>query len=117
MSGIIGTSHSKSKVIGRSKDTATIWISFNGGTFGIKDSFNVSSITDNGVGQYSVNFAITMKDTNYCGLVSVQGTYNNDGPWVGMISTKSTTTCLIRNISATGTFWDSGDHNLAIFGD
>ena len=30
MSGIIGTSHSKSKIVGSSKDTAKAWCNFNG---------------------------------------------------------------------------------------
>lgn len=42
------------------------WVSFNGtGAVAIKGSGNVSSITDNGVGDYTVNFAVQMQDWNY----------------------------------------------------
>ena len=42
------------------------WVNFNGtGTVAIRQSFNVSSITDNGVGSYTVNFTTAMPDTNY----------------------------------------------------
>lgn len=42
------------------------WVNFNGqGTVAIRAAFNVSSITDNGVGTYTVNFATPMPDTNY----------------------------------------------------
>lgn len=42
------------------------WVSFNGtGAVAIKGSGNVSSITDNGVGDYTVNFAVRMQDWNY----------------------------------------------------
>lgn len=42
------------------------WVSFNGtGAVAIKGSGNVSSITDNGVGDYTVNFAVQMRDWNY----------------------------------------------------
>ena len=42
------------------------WVSFNGqGTVAILDSGNVSSITDNGTGDYTVNFTTAMPDTNY----------------------------------------------------
>jgi hypothetical protein len=42
------------------------WVNFNGtGTVGIRDSGNVSSITDNGAGNYTVNFATAMPDANY----------------------------------------------------
>lgn len=43
------------------------WVNFNGtGTVAIRGSGNVSSITDNGVGDYTVNFSTTMQDSNYC---------------------------------------------------
>ena len=42
------------------------WVNFNGtGTPAIRASFNVSSITDNGTGDYTVNFTTAMPDVNY----------------------------------------------------
>ena len=42
------------------------WVNFNGtGTVAIRASGNVSSITDNGTGDYTVNFAAAMPDANY----------------------------------------------------
>lgn len=42
------------------------FVSFNGtGTVAIRSSYNVSSITDNGVGTYTVNFTAAMVDANY----------------------------------------------------
>lgn len=42
------------------------WVNFNGtGTVAIRASFNVSSITDNGTGDYTVNFATALADANY----------------------------------------------------
>ena len=42
------------------------WVNFNGtGTVAIRASGNVSSITDNGVGDYTINFTNAMPDTNY----------------------------------------------------
>ncbi len=47
------------------------WVNFNGtGTVAIRASGNVSSITDNGVGDYTINFAIEMPDANYAVLVT-----------------------------------------------
>lgn len=46
------------------------WVNFNGtGTVAIRASGNVSSITDNGTGNYTVNFTTAMTDANYavCG--------------------------------------------------
>lgn len=43
------------------------WVNFNGtGTPSIRASGNVSSITDNGVGDYSINFISSMPSANYC---------------------------------------------------
>ena len=43
------------------------WANFNGtGTVAIRASGNVTSITDNGVGDYTVNFITSMHDANYC---------------------------------------------------
>jgi len=42
------------------------WVNFNGtGTVAIRGSGNVSSITDNGAGNYTVNFTTAMPDANY----------------------------------------------------
>jgi hypothetical protein len=45
------------------------WVNFNGqGTVAIRDSFNVSSITDNGTGNYTVNFTTAMPNANFCAV-------------------------------------------------
>ena len=42
------------------------WVNFDGtGTVAIRASGNVSSITDNGTGNYTVNFTTAMSDNNY----------------------------------------------------
>jgi hypothetical protein len=47
------------------------WVNFNGtGTVAIRASGNVSSITDNGTGDYTVNFTTAMPDTNYSPVFS-----------------------------------------------
>lgn len=46
--------------------SAKAWVNFNGtGTVAIRAAFNVSSITDNGTGDYTVNFTVAMVDANY----------------------------------------------------
>ena len=45
---------------------ARAWVNFNGtGTVAIRGSGNVTSITDNGTGDYTINFTTAMPDTNY----------------------------------------------------
>jgi hypothetical protein len=51
------------------------WVNFNGiTTTTIRASFNVSSVTRNSTGDYTVNFTNAMSDANY----SAQGTLNDD---------------------------------------
>ena len=55
----------------------TAWVNFNGtGTVAIRDSENVSSITDVAVGLYSITFATAMANTNYSVSGSVVGSTN-----------------------------------------
>lgn len=54
------------------------WVNFNGvGTVSIRASGNVSSVTDNAVGDYTVNFTTAMPDANYA-VVGTAG-YGGDG--------------------------------------
>jgi hypothetical protein len=53
--------------------TAKAWVNFNGtGTVAIRASGNVSSITDNGAGDYTINFTNAMTDANYAVSGSVK---------------------------------------------
>lgn len=56
------------------------WVQFNGSTVtnpasmtGVNGSFNVSSVLDNGTGDYTVNFTTAMPDANYNFALSCQG--------------------------------------------
>jgi hypothetical protein len=59
---------------------ARAWVNFNGtGTIAIRNSGNVSSLSDNSVGNYSVNFATAMSDANFSTVVtSGRDSSNND---------------------------------------
>jgi len=62
------------------------WVNFNGtGTVAIRASGNVSSITDNGTGDYTVNFATNMPDANYATLVTARRGDSNDDLAFGII--------------------------------
>jgi len=57
-----------------------VWVNFNGtGTVAIRDSGNVSSITDNGSGHYTINFTTALPDTNYCMVSGPSHDNNTDG--------------------------------------
>tara|TARA_B110000971_G_scaffold208321_1_gene233368 strand:+ start:346 stop:717 length:372 start_codon:yes stop_codon:yes gene_type:complete len=59
--------------------TAKAWVNFNGsGTVAIRRAFNVSSITDNGTGNYTITFTTAMVDADY-GFSGVSGASANSG--------------------------------------
>ena len=59
------------------------WVNFNGqGTVAIRASGNVSSITDNGTGDYTVNFTTAMPDANYCPVIGGSPLYGTNGHMV-----------------------------------
>jgi len=58
--------------------SARAWVNFNGtGTVAILASGNVSSLTDNGVGDYTINFTTAMPDTNYVMAGNYDYVYNS----------------------------------------
>lgn len=66
------------------------WVNFNGtGTVAIRASGNVSSITDNGTGDYTVNFVTAMPDANYATVFG--GPYSDGTSSVGFIAGNAAT--------------------------
>jgi hypothetical protein len=62
------------------------WVSFDGGgTVSINGSANVSSITDNGTGDYTVNFSTAMPISNYAVGLSSQGASSGDVTRIAVI--------------------------------
>ena len=101
------------------------WVNFNGtGTVAIRASGNVSSITDNNVGDYTVNFTTAMTDANYSVAYScaMYSTVNNSstvliyGSLAGGASGKTSSALRIRTGEPqTTTFHDNAEVNVSIF--
>ena len=67
------------------------WVNFNGtGTVAILASGNVTSITDNGTGNYTINFTNAMPDANYVASGMCKNNDNLNDAWV--IQMQNTTT-------------------------
>jgi hypothetical protein len=65
------------------KGSAKAWVAFNGvTTTSIQASYNVSSVTRNATGDYTVNYTNAFSDTNYCVLSS--GPPNTSGATGGL---------------------------------
>ena len=89
------------------------WVNFDGtGTVAIRASGNVSSITDNGTGDYTVNFTTAMVDANYCASSYLANTYQRGG----FSPTYATSSLRFNNLDDTsGAPSDEQFCNIAIF--
>jgi hypothetical protein len=95
------------------------WVNFNGtGTVAIRESGNVSSITDNGAGDYTVNFTTAMSDANYSTVSTCQSIATSTVAVNMQIEAQTTTTAQLRSrrsASSTGEPVDAATINVAIF--
>ena len=81
------------------KRMAKAWVAFNGtGTVAIRDSYNVSSITDVSTGYYTVNFTTNMTDGNY--MVATSNRW--DDRFIGTYHGYNITTSFQINSSTNG---------------
>ena len=91
---------------------AVVYVNFNGsGTVSIRASENVSSITDNGTGDYTVNFSSSIGTADYCTLCTCSdpGTAN-----IGTnIKTDTTPTASLVRVSSARLYQST--HNPDIF--
>ena len=89
---------------GLSEFTAKAWVNLNGtGTPAIRSSHNISSITDNGTGDYIPVFAVAMSNANYAAVAN-GGAVNN---WRGTettVITVSTANFRIYHVEDTNTY-------------
>ena len=93
---------------------AKVWVNFNGsGTVAIRGSGNVSSITDNGTGDYTVNFTSALADANFSAQYSAnRDATGNYGYAQALPYNQVPTSSSIRTgVSNPGTFVDS-DYNF-----
>ena len=100
------------------------WVNFNGtGTVSRRASGNVSSITDNSTGDYTINFTTALTDTNYAVVgVSSSGGTSATNAWFSVYSpsnnsyaTKTTSAVRMITQNLTGGINDAYELNVAIF--
>lgn len=105
------------------RGSAKAWVNFNGtGTVAIRASYNVSSITDDGTGAYTVNFTNAFADTNYAAVGfcrkdnnSIDGSQNlGAGSAYGKNTGNMSFQCFFANRNTDGAF-DSPEVDIAFF--
>lgn len=120
VNAITDTSGGSTNLTVSGKNTAKAWVNFNGtGTVAIRSQFNVSSITDNGVGDYTVNFTSAMADANYSIATGVN--YDNASNVTNSIATawaSATSSCRVQaKGGGGGGMYDVVTFSATIFGN
>ena len=92
------------------KRVAKAWVNFNGTLVAasmIRSAFNVSSITDHGTGDQSVNFDVAFSDSNYCAVIGFEQADAAASTMAAGIKTMSTSSVRIKCERSSG-----GDEDL-----
>ena len=101
---------------GLSQFTAKAWVNFNGtGTVAIRDSHNVSSITDHGTGDYSINFSNNLANVNYAPVGNNSSQEANGSSL--MPSELAVDSLRVNSRNASGTLLDGSKLHFLVFGD
>lgn len=101
---------------------ALAWANFDGTTNPgtIRSQYNVSSVTKNGTGDYTVNFTNALSDANYSAVTcSGNNAAGSQGAWTVPYSVAASLTSSFRMIafSNSGSVQDQNQVMLAIFGN
>ena len=117
ISGTNGVTFPDSTSMQTGQQACKAWVNFNGtGTVAIRAGYNVGSITDNGTGDYTVNFTTAMPDANYSYLGGAQAFGIANGPMVDMYYGASTTTAArFRVFTQAAAAMDTSYASIAVF--
>jgi len=117
------TSTTKKVSPGRQKfhpSACKAWITFNGtGTIAIVGSYNITSITDNGTGRYTITLATNFSNTAYTFMGFARDSDATGDGWVSatLAQQKSVGSADITTLVGSGAIFDSPEINLTFFGD
>ena len=92
-----------------------VWINYNASsTPAIRGSGNVTSITDHGIGEQTVNFTNALPDTNYA-VVSLNSTPGGDRGDATQVNTYATTSVRLEFVDRGGNYYDPTVVALVVF--
>lgn len=92
------------------------WVNFNGtGTIAIRGSGNVSSITDVGVGDYTVNFSTAIVDANYSAFAAGDNSTTSGSHLFAVVNSLATSSCNAFFTTPAGARVDATTFSVAIF--
>jgi hypothetical protein len=91
------------------------WVNFNGtGTVAIRASGNVSSITDNGTGDYTVNFTTAMPDVNYAVQLTFGSIAGGASDVIPIVNTPSSTSS-VQVLVVQASYRDAAYVSVSVF--
>jgi len=107
--------------------SAKAWVNFNGSSVtsdadlaGVRDSFNLTSIVDNGTGDHSITIANNMSNANYAHAGSSggqNGTSNGNVYAYDQQTARTATLFRIATFDVNGTFNDTPNIDINVHGD
>ena len=99
------------------------WIQFAGsslsgtGTTGVDDSFNLTSITDDDTGRYTVNINNDMNNNDYAVHSTIAQSTSAIGDYITNIASLATGSVQVGAATRGGEYGDSAVHSVTIHGD
>lgn len=93
------------------KGTGKAWVNFNGsGVVAVRGSFNTSTITDNGVGDYTQNFSTSLLDANFISVATASDTE----PRTVHINTRASSSVRLRTGAGSWGVFDSPEAHFFV---
>jgi len=94
--------------------SARAWVNYNGSTQTVAGSYNVSSVTYVGAGDYTINFTNAFANTNY---VPVPTSFRSAAGDIGnaVIAAMSTTSCSLSIFNSSSTRVNTTMNGIAVF--
>jgi hypothetical protein len=92
--------------------SAKVWVNFNGsGSATIRSSYNVSSVTYNGTGDYTITFTSALANADYSSVASTGLASQQDQP----LANKLTSSVKVRTSNSAGALTDDNNVSLSVF--
>ena len=117
ISGTNGVTFPDSTSMQTGQQACKAWVNFDGtGAVAIRESYNVSSITDVSVGQYAVNFTTAMVNANYAITASAKHVANTGWDLTVTVGYQANSTNAVGVVSANnGSTLDADFICVAVF--
>jgi hypothetical protein len=98
--------------------TAKVWVNFDGttntgGNCTIRGDFNVSTVADNGTGNYTINFSPSFSSTNFCAVGCAATTIGDRQ--LSTLRTSASSCTVIAGQTASVNTYDSSEVSVVIF--